>query len=112
LPALNVCIQVNVSDEISKSGVRLDDLPQLVSAFEIFSNLKLRGLMAIPAPLEAGDQDPGAAFRKLREASALLHLDSPRLSMGMSNDLDWAVREGATDVRIGTALFGQRSPIR
>ena len=109
LPLLNICLQVNVSEEASKSGVSLADLPGLAEAVANLPHLRLRGLMAIPAPTE----DPAAQrvpFRLLREALeglALPGLDT--LSMGMSDDLDAAIQEGATFVRIGTAIFGARS---
>lgn len=105
LPPLNVCLQVNVSGEASKSGCRPEELPALAQAVSRLPNLKLRGLMAIPEPTE----DPAeqhAAFARLRQLRDGLGLDT--LSMGMSHDLEAAIAEGATWVRIGTALFGAR----
>ena len=107
---LNVCIQVNVSEENSKSGVDLLELPKLAHQISTLERLCLRGLMAIPAPIDPSDLDPGKPFRCLREAAQTLPIPIDSLSMGMSDDLEWAIREGATWVRIGTALFGPRRP--
>ncbi|GAP35048.1 YggS family pyridoxal phosphate-dependent enzyme [Piscinibacter sakaiensis] len=112
LPPLQVCLQVNVSGEASKSGVAPEALPALAAAVATLPRLRLRGLMAIPEP----SRDPAAQrrpHRRLRELLAALPplpggpLDT--LSMGMSDDLEAAVAEGATIVRIGTAVFGARS---
>ena len=111
LPPLQVCIEVNVSGEASKGGVMAAELPALADAMAALPNLQLRGLMAIPAPTpEMATQR--AAFRQVREAFDALcarghTLDT--LSMGMSADLEAAILEGATIVRIGTALFGERT---
>jgi pyridoxal phosphate enzyme (YggS family) len=110
LPALQVCIQVNVSGEASKSGVAVDALLPLARHVAALPRLRLRGLMAIPEPVD----DQGllrARFRRLRELrddlnGAGLALDT--LSMGMSHDLEAAIMEGATIVRVGTAIFGER----
>ena len=109
LPPLNICLQVNVSGEASKSGVALTDLPGLARAVADLPRLRLRGLMAIPAPAEGLDAQrlPFRALRQARDQLADLGLDT--LSMGMSDDLEAAVLEGATLVRIGTALFGARN---
>ncbi|WP_263143066.1 YggS family pyridoxal phosphate-dependent enzyme [Pseudomonas sp. RIT-PI-AD] len=107
LPPLNVCLQVNVSGEASKSGCDAAELPALARAVAALPNLRLRGLMAIPEPSE----DPAvqhAAFARLRALRDDLGLDLDTLSMGMSHDLEAAIAEGATWVRIGTALFGAR----
>ncbi|MFG6176073.1 YggS family pyridoxal phosphate-dependent enzyme [Halomonas sp. THAF12] len=112
LPPLNVCLQVNISDEASKSGVSLAELPALAEAVMAMPRLRLRGLMAIPAPAD----DPTAQrtpFARLREALATLRQRFPEaeldtLSMGMSGDLEAAILEGATQVRLGTAIFGAR----
>ncbi|AZF50173.1 MULTISPECIES: YggS family pyridoxal phosphate-dependent enzyme [unclassified Pseudomonas] len=107
LPALNICIQVNVSGEASKSGCTPADLPALANAISALPRLKLRGLMAIPEPTDdRAAQD--AAFATVRELQASLNLPLDSLSMGMSHDLESAVAQGATWVRIGTALFGAR----
>ncbi|NMX79236.1 MULTISPECIES: YggS family pyridoxal phosphate-dependent enzyme [Pseudomonas] len=107
LPSLNICIQVNVSGEASKSGCTPADLPALATAISALPRLKLRGLMAIPEPTEdRAEQD--AAFATVRDLQASLNLPLDTLSMGMSHDLESAIAQGATWVRIGTALFGAR----
>jgi hypothetical protein len=112
LPPLSVCIQVNVSGELSKGGVRPDDVEPLAREVGALPRLRLRGLMAIPEPAT----DPIAQrrpFRQLRELRDRLNargLELDTLSMGMSDDLEAAIAEGATLVRIGTALFGPRPP--
>ena len=107
LPPLNICIQVNVSGEASKSGCTPADLPALVDAISALPRLTLRGLMAIPEPTEdRAEQD--AAFATVRDLQASLNLPLDTLSMGMSHDLESAIAQGATWVRIGTALFGAR----
>ena len=111
LPPLQVCIEVNVSSEASKGGVAPSELPALAEAVSKLTGLQLRGLMAIPAPTP----DVAAqrtAFRQVREQFDALRargyaLDT--LSMGMSGDLEAAILEGATIVRVGTALFGERT---
>ena len=107
LPPLNVCLQVNVSGEASKSGCAPEELPALARAVAALPNLKLRGLMAIPEPTEDVAAQR-AAFARLRELLTALNLGLDTLSMGMSHDLEAAIAEGATWVRIGTALFGAR----
>jgi pyridoxal phosphate enzyme (YggS family) len=110
LPSLNVCIQVNVSGEVSKSGVSLAELPGFATAVAKLPRLNLRGLMAIPAPADEFEEQR-TAFRILRQALQALDIEGlDTLSMGMSFDLEAAVREGATIVRIGTAIFGPRRP--
>ncbi|MDN3554757.1 YggS family pyridoxal phosphate-dependent enzyme [Halomonas maura] len=112
LPPLKVCLQVNISGEASKSGVTLEELPALAEAVLTMPRLALRGLMALPAPAE----DPieqRRPFARLREALEALRARFPdadldTLSMGMSGDLEAAVQEGATLVRLGTAIFGER----
>lgn len=107
LPSLNICIQVNVSGEASKSGCTPADLPALATAISALPRLKLRGLMAIPEPTEdRAAQD--TAFAQVRDLQASLNLGLDTLSMGMSHDLESAIAQGATWVRIGTALFGAR----
>ena len=111
LPPLNVCLQVNISGEASKSGVAPGETAALVQAIAALPRLKLRGLMAIPEPT------PDTALRRgrfalLRELQSHLiaaghALDT--LSMGMSDDLEDAIAEGATMVRVGTAIFGKRT---
>jgi len=110
LPPLNVCIQVNISGEASKSGVSPEALPALGAEVAKLPRLHLRGLMALPAPTD-DERLQRAAFRRVRELLEDLHtqgLDLDTLSMGMSGDLEAAVAEGATLVRIGTAIFGPR----
>ncbi|WP_236178824.1 MULTISPECIES: YggS family pyridoxal phosphate-dependent enzyme [Pseudomonas] len=107
LPPLNICIQVNVSGEASKSGCTPQDLPALAQAISALPRLKLRGLMAIPEPTDDhAEQD--AAFAAVQKLQASLDLPLDTLSMGMSHDLESAIAQGATWVRIGTALFGAR----
>ncbi|TFH85735.1 YggS family pyridoxal phosphate-dependent enzyme [Billgrantia azerbaijanica] len=113
LGPLDVCLQVNVSDEATKSGVGLDALGPLAERVAALPNLRLRGLMAIPAPAE-GLAAQRAPFARLREALEALRTRLPEapldtLSMGMSADLEAAVLEGATLVRLGTAIFGERA---
>jgi len=107
LPPLNICIQVNVSGEDSKSGCTPADLPALANAIRALPRLTLRGLMAIPEPTDdRAAQD--AAFAAVQSLQASLNLPLDTLSMGMSHDLESAIAQGATWVRIGTALFGAR----
>ncbi len=107
LPSLNICLQVNVSAEDSKSGCAPAELAALAQAVSQLPNLRLRGLMAIPEPTDDVAAQR-AAFARLRELRDGLPLPLDTLSMGMSHDLDAAIAEGATWVRIGTALFGAR----
>ncbi|WP_122666982.1 YggS family pyridoxal phosphate-dependent enzyme [Pseudomonas viridiflava] len=107
LPPLNICIQVNVSGEASKSGCTPADLPALAEAISALPRLKLRGLMAIPEPTE-DSAEQNAAFAAVSSLQAQLNLPLDTLSMGMSHDLEAAIAQGATWVRIGTALFGAR----
>jgi pyridoxal phosphate enzyme (YggS family) len=112
LPALNVCLQVNVSGEASKSGVTPQDALPLARAIAALPHLKLRGLMSIPEPVDgvAAQRAPHRALRFLfdRLNAAGHALDT--LSMGMSADLEAAITEGATLVRVGSAIFGERTP--
>jgi pyridoxal phosphate enzyme (YggS family) len=108
LPPLNICLQVNVSGEDSKSGCAPADLPALAKAVAALPNLRLRGLMAIPEPTEDRATQE-AAFASLRQLQERLELGLDTLSMGMSHDLEAAIAQGATWVRIGTALFGARN---
>lgn len=111
LPPLHVCLQVNVSGEASKSGCTPTEASALAQAIDQLPGLKLRGLMAIPEP--ADDYAAQCApFRRLREIYNELQtggLPLDTLSMGMSHDLEAAIAEGATIVRIGTAIFGERN---
>ncbi|MCZ4128429.1 YggS family pyridoxal phosphate-dependent enzyme [Stutzerimonas balearica] len=107
LPPLNLCLQVNVSGEASKSGCAPEDVTALAESVAALPNLRLRGLMCIPAPTD-DPQEQRAAFARLRHLKDSLDLPLDTLSMGMSQDLEAAIAEGATWVRIGTALFGAR----
>ena len=108
---LNICLQVNISGEATKSGLSLDALYGVAPEVAALPNLRLRGLMVIPAP--GADHDvQRAAFRRLRAARERLNaqgLALDTLSMGMSDDLEAAVAEGATIVRVGSAIFGARN---
>lgn len=110
LPPLQVCIQVNVSGEESKSGCAPAEAPALAAAVAALPNLRLRGLMAIPEPTDDGALQR-RRFAALRELLAELNrrgLALDTLSMGMSDDMEAAIAEGATLVRVGTAIFGAR----
>ena len=111
MPPLNICIQVNIDAESSKSGVEPDDVQQLAEQVLPLTRLKLRGLMGMPAPV-ADFVTQRRAFMRLRHLQEQL-IDSgfqlDTLSMGTTNDMRAAIAEGATIVRIGTALFGPRS---
>ena len=111
LPDLNICLQVNISGEASKSGVSPGDLPALARAVAQLPRLRLRGLMAIPEP-ETDVNLQRRAFAQLRTLYEQLQADGlalDTLSMGMSADLRAAVLEGATIVRVGSAIFGSRN---
>jgi hypothetical protein len=109
-PPLNVCLQVNVGGEQTKGGVMPDDLPELAKQVAVLPRLSLRGLMCIPPP----EEDPARQREWFSQTARLLRslhvpgttLDT--LSMGMSDSLEVAIEEGATIVRVGTALFGER----
>ncbi len=108
LRPLNVCIQVNISEEAQKSGVYLNDLATLAGAVAELPRLRLRGLMTLPAPSQGFEQQC-IPFRRLRMALEELQINGlDTLSMGMTNDMDAAIAEGATLVRIGTGIFGKR----
>jgi PLP dependent protein len=110
-PPLNVCLQVRLGDEASKGGAGADELPALVRAVAQLPRLKLRGLMCIP-PEETQAARQHAWFRELRRLYETLNAGGAALdtlSMGMSGDFEAAIEEGATIVRIGTALFGPRN---
>jgi pyridoxal phosphate enzyme (YggS family) len=112
LPPLQICLQVNVSGEASKSGVTPAELPALAQAVAGLPRLRLRGLMSIPEPAtdEAGQRAPHRRLRELLQSLRATGLPLDTLSMGMSADLAAAVAEGATMLRIGTAIFGERPP--
>jgi pyridoxal phosphate enzyme (YggS family) len=108
LPPLNICLQVNISGEQSKSGIALKELPQLCGQVAVLPNITLRGVMAIPMPEEDFDLQrlPYKTLYRAVEKLKIPGLDT--YSFGMSGDLIAAIAEGATIVRIGTALFGER----
>jgi len=111
LPSLNVCLQVNVSGEASKSGCAPEQSVALAAAIGVLPGLRLRGLMAIPEPTGdvARQRRQFALLRHtLERINAELDFRLDTLSMGMSDDLEAAIMEGATIVRVGTAIFGQR----
>ena len=113
LPPLNVCIQINIDDEASKSGISPEALPELAQAIEALPNLQLRGLMAIPKASDNLKQQR-APFAQLHQVFLSLQKKHPQidtLSMGMSRDLEAAIAEGTTILRIGTDIFGARNSV-
>lgn len=109
---LQVCVQVNISGEVSKSGCAPEQALALCRAVAQLPRLRLRGLMAIPAPA-AGTDDPRLPFARLRRLFERLRahgLALDTISAGMSDDLEAAIAEGSTLVRVGTAIFGSRKP--
>jgi pyridoxal phosphate enzyme (YggS family) len=110
LPPLNICLQVNVSGEDSKSGVAPDEAAILARDVVKLPRLRLRGLMAIPAPVDGMTEQrrPFAQLRELAAAITAQGIPLDTLSMGMSHDFAAAIQEGATIVRVGTAIFGKR----
>ena len=110
LPPLQLCLQVNISGEASKSGLAPAEVPAVAQAVAVLPRVRLRGLMAIPEP--AGDvsaqRAPHRALRELLEALRAQGLALDTLSMGMSADLEAAILEGSTMVRVGSAIFGAR----
>lgn len=111
LDPLQICIQVNIDNETSKAGVTLDEVEHLATELSKLEHVKLRGLMAIPqASNDLNEQrNSFANLRKKLEQLIQLGFELDTLSMGMSNDLEAAIAEGATIVRVGTAIFGQRA---
>lgn len=111
LPPLNVCIQVNVSGEDSKSGISPEETLSLAKQISELPNIKLRGLMAIPASSSDFEQQrkPFKLLRELKDEVQSQGIELDTLSMGMSNDMEAAIAEGSTIVRIGTAIFGARN---
>jgi hypothetical protein len=111
LPALNLCIQVNISAEANKSGVSEEEVEELAAAISELPRVRLRGLMAIPAAV-LSPEEQRQTFQRMRHLLEKLQEKYPKLdtlSMGMSQDLEPAIQEGATMVRVGTAIFGLRS---
>ena len=111
LPALNICLQVNLDNEASKSGAAVSELAELAAACDEHEQLQLRGLMAIPAPRSTIEEQrkPFAQLATLFESLRQTHTQMDTLSIGMSGDMPAAIAEGATIVRVGTAIFGQRA---
>ena len=114
LPPLNCCVQLNIDNEASKSGIAVNDLSDFLQELESLPQLNIRGLMVIPALRKELEQQR-AVFQKTRtlletQAKRFPSLDT--LSMGMSGDMEAAIAEGSTIVRIGTAIFGQRQPLQ
>jgi len=111
LPPLNVCLQVNIDEEPGKSGISIDETPELAAACMELSQIRLRGLMCLPR-IRTEFEDQRRPFARLRQLAGTLRdmgIDTDTLSMGMSADFRAAIFEGATIVRIGTALFGERT---
>ena len=110
LPPLNVCLQINISGEASKSGLAAQELSAVAVAVAALPGLRLRGLMAIPEPTgdPAAQRGPHRALRELFDALRAQGLALDTLSMGMSDDLEAAIAEGSTLVRVGSAVFGAR----
>lgn len=109
-PPLNICLQVNLDGEASKAGIPESEIQELALACSVLPGVKVRGLMAIPAPRN-NFNDQREVFARLRNALSSLKNELPELdtlSMGMSADMEAAVAEGATIVRVGTAIFGAR----
>ena len=110
LPALNICLQVNLDKEPSKAGIMLEQLPELAAQCAGLEGIRLRGLMAIPAPRQILEEQRAilAELRLALQALSSAHPEMDTLSMGMSSDMQAAIAEGATIVRVGTAIFGAR----
>lgn len=110
LPPLDICLQVNISHESTKNGMHIADVFSIASAVSELPRLRLRGLMAVPALSDTFEQQrrPFAQLRELQEMLAASGLEMDTLSMGMSADLEAAIAEGATLIRVGTAIFGPR----
>ncbi len=111
LPPLNICLQINISGENSKSGIFPDELMQLAADCSSLPNLKIRGLMVMPAQYPEFERQR-IPFRELKQLFTELQDKYPELdtlSMGTTNDLEAAIAEGATMIRIGTAIFGTRN---
>lgn len=110
LPPLNICLQVNISGEVSKSGLSPAEVSEIAPAVAALPRLRLRGLMSIPEPLHGleAQRAPHRALRLLQDELNRRGLGLDTLSMGMSDDLEAAIAEGSTMVRVGTAVFGPR----
>jgi pyridoxal phosphate enzyme (YggS family) len=112
LPPLKICIQVNLDDESSKSGVTPSELPNLIKQIRSLPNIQLKGLMTIPKPRD-NEEEQYASFYRLttlmRSLNKTMNLQLDTLSMGMSHDFVAAIRAGSTMLRIGEAIFGKRA---
>jgi len=107
---LNACLQINIDDEESKSGVKIENLEELIQKSEALENIKIRGLMVIPRPRDS-EEEQRKVFRKVKEIYDSLIRKGHKfdtLSMGMTSDYGVAIQEGATMIRIGTGIFGPR----
>lgn len=113
MPPINVCIQINISNELSKSGVQPHNLKAFINEMKSFRNLKLRGIMSIPTNTNSPDKlsEEFMELRKLYEEIKFSDPDIDTLSMGMSNDYLIAVKYGATLIRVGSGIFGSRELI-
>ncbi|VAX06490.1 UPF0001 protein YggS [hydrothermal vent metagenome] len=111
LAPLNICLQINLSKEESKAGIAPEEAASTVAKLRSLPHLRLRGLMTLPAPAQTLEQQrlPFRALRELRDQLATPELPLETLSMGMSGDIQAAIAEGATIVRVGTAIFGPRN---
>ena len=108
--ALNACLQLNIDDEESKSGLKVENLEEIIQKIEALENLKIRGLMVIPKPRDS-EEEQRKVFRKVKEIYDSLIRQGQNfdtLSMGMTSDYGVAIQEGATMIRIGTGIFGPR----
>jgi hypothetical protein len=110
LPPLNICLQINISEQLTKSGTHINETAKLAQQVKSLPNLRLRGLMTIPEPAETLDRQRSSyrPIRLLQEQLNQQGFDLDTLSMGMSADLEAAILEGSTIVRVGTAIFGKR----
>ena len=111
LPPLNICLQINIDQEESKAGITPQEAAQLIGQIETLPQIRLRGLMTLPAPAQTLEAQrlPFKALRELRDGLATRQVPLETLSMGMSGDLEAAIAEGATIIRVGTGIFGPRS---
>jgi len=110
LAPLKICLQIKIDEEESKAGIPPDEARELVKAMHLYPRLSLQGLMTLPAPSERfeAQRKPFRQLRELRDELATAELPLTMLSMGMTDDLEAAIAEGSTMVRIGTAIFGPR----
>jgi len=111
LAPLNICVQVNISGEVSKSGISVDAVNNFINELDQFKRLKVRGLMSLPAPASDFDEQrkPFSILNHELQTLRLSRPDLDTLSIGTTQDMEAAIAEGATIVRIGTALFGPRN---